>query len=164
MYVSFDEMNKQSRIWIFQSNGYMEFEKVERLSAGMMNFLDKWQAHGHDLKASFTIIYNRFLVVALDEKSYQATGCSIDKLVHWVQSTEKELDVSLMDRSQVSFRDENNLIITLNMNTFREMLENGDVDENTTVFNNLIETKQELESAWEVPLGRSWHKQWLPVA
>lgn len=164
MYISFDEMNEQSRIWIFQSSGFLEFEKVERLSAGMMNFLDQWQAHGQDLKASFTILYNRFLVVALDEKSYQATGCSIDKLVHWVQAAEKELDISLMDRTRVSFRDENNLIITLDMNTFRDLLEKGDLDENTTVFNNLVETKQQLKTQWEVPLGRSWHKQWLPVA
>ena len=38
------------------------------------------------------------------------------------------------------------------------------LDENTVVFNNLIEVKSDLDDNWEVPLSRSWHKQWLPIA
>ena len=164
MYLSFDELEDNSRIWIFQSTQYLEFEKVERISARLMNFLDQWQAHGRDLRASFNILYDRFIVVCLDEKSYQATGCSIDKLVHQFQSLEQELRISLMERTQIAFRDENGLIDTMHMMNFRAMLENGEFDESTIVFNNLIETKNELSKNWEVPVAQSWHKQWLPVA
>lgn len=163
MYLGFDELADESRVWIYQSTQHLEFEKVERLSARLMNFIDSWQAHGKDLQASFTIIYNRFIVVALDEASYQATGCSIDKLTHTIQALETELDLSLLDRMQVAYKDEN-LILTMPMNAFRAELEQGEYDENTVVFNNLIETKGQLKSHWETPVKNSWHKQLLPIA
>lgn len=164
MYLAFETLNDDSRIWIFQSTHFLEFEKVERISARLMNFLNDWQAHGKDLAASFTIIHDRFIVVALDEASYQATGCSIDKLTHFIQGLEKELSISLLDRTQIAFRDENQLIEIIHMVDFRAALEAGEIDESTVVFNNLIETKGQLKRQWETDLANSWHKQWLPIA
>lgn len=164
MYAPFDEMNSSSRIWIFQSTQFLEFEKVERISARLMNFLDDWKAHGHPLNASFTIIYDRFIIVSLDEASYQATGCSIDKLTQQIVGFENELQVSLLDRTQIAYRDHNNMIETMHMMDFRAALENGDLDANTIVFNNLISTKEELAAKWETTISQSWHKDWLPIA
>tara|TARA_R110002050_G_scaffold63696_1_gene139065 strand:- start:4954 stop:5448 length:495 start_codon:yes stop_codon:yes gene_type:complete len=164
MYFSFETLNDDARIWIFQSTNFLEFEKVERISARLMNFLNDWQAHGKDLMASFTIIHDRFIVVALDEASYQATGCSIDKLTHFIQALEKELAISLLDRTQIAFRDENQLIEIIHMMDFRAALEAGEIDEHTVVFNNLIENKGQLKRQWETVLANSWHKQWLPIA
>lgn len=162
MYISFDEMADNARVWIFQSNTHLEFEKVERASARLMNFLDKWQAHGNDLKASFNIMYNRFIIVALDEASYQATGCSIDSLTHAIQDIEKELDIDLLDRLLLCFRDdENNMINHLNLNDFRQSVKENEIGADTVVFNNLIKHKSEIDTLWEVPLKDSWHKQFL---
>lgn len=165
MYADFDNMPDNSRVWIYQATDFMQFELVERVSARMINFLQNWQAHGKDLEASFQIKYDRFIIVVLSESSYQATGCSIDKLVHQIQSLESELNISLMDRTQIAFRDsENTMIDTMHMVNFRAALEGGDLNENTTVFNNLVETKKQFETQWEVPVRLSWHKQWLPIA
>lgn len=164
MYFSFETLNDDARIWIFQSTNFLEFEKVERISARLMNFLHDWRAHGKELMASFTIIHDRFIVVALDEASYQATGCSIDKLTHFIQALEKELAISLLDRTQIAFRDENQLIEIIHMMDFRAALEAGEIDEDTIVFNNLIENKGQLKRQWETALTNSWHKQWLPIA
>jgi hypothetical protein len=164
MYFSFETLNDDARIWIFQSTNYLEFEKVERISARLMNFLNDWQAHGKDLMASFTIIHDRFIVVALDEASYQATGCSIDKLTHFILALENELAISLLDRTQIAFRDENQMIEIIHMMDFRAALEAGEIDEDTIVFNNLIENKGQLKRQWETVLANSWHKQWLPIA
>ncbi len=163
MYAAFEDMNSNSRVWIFQSTEFLEFEKVERISARLMNFLDDWKAHGNDLNASFTIIYDRFIVVSLDEASYQATGCSIDKLVQKIQSLESELGISLLDRTQIAYRDHNKMIDTAHMMDFRAALENGDLNANTIVFNNLVATKGEMEANWETAIQNSWHRDWLPV-
>ena len=164
MYADFDKMPDNSRVWIYQATDFMPYETVERVSARMINFIENWQAHGKDLEASFIIKYDRFIVIVLSEASYQATGCSIDKLVHEIQNLESELNISLMDRTQIAFRDsENTMIDTMHMVNFRAALEGGDLDQNTTVFNNLVETKRQFETQWEVPVRLSWHKQWLPI-
>lgn len=164
MYVDFDDMPDNARLWIFQSEAFIPYEKVERISARILNFLEEWQAHGKDLKASFQLQYDRFLIVALDEASYQATGCSIDKLTHKMQELEKELNMSLMDRTQIAYRDDNNMVNTMHMIDFRAALESQELDQDTIVFNNLIERKGQLDKEWEVPIAQSWHKQWLPIA
>ena len=157
-------MTDNSRVWFFQSTEFLEYEKVERISARLLNFLEGWEAHGKPLQASFTILHDWFIAVALDEESYQATGCSIDKLTRQIQSLETELKVSLTDRTGIAYRDHNGLIQTMHMVNFRAAMESGEFDESTIVFNNLIETKGQVKDEWEVPVARSWHKQWLPVA
>ncbi len=163
MYVEFDEMPDSARVWIFQSTNHIEVEQLEMVSARLLGFLEGWQAHGQSLKASFQVFYERFIVVALDEKSYQATGCSIDKLTHIILSMERDFKLTLLDRMQIAYRDEG-LIHTMPMAAFRSALENDELDAETIVFNNLVETKQELKDKWEVPVRNSWHKQMLPVA
>ncbi len=163
MYIEFETLPDSARIWVFQSTQNLEYKEVERISAHLMNFLDSWQAHGKDLKASFTILYERFIVISLDEASYQATGCSIDKLMHLIQALEKETGISLLDRMQVAFKSEG-LIHTIPMNAFREELSKGEYDQTTVVFNNMIETKGQLKNEWEVQVKDSWHKQLLPIA
>ncbi len=163
MYLEFDALPDDSRVWVFQSKSPLPFEQVERISAHLMGFLDRWEAHGSPLQASFTIKYNRFVIVALDEASYQATGCSIDKLTHLFQALEQELALSLLDRMEITYK-EDGLVQSMPMAAFREALEDGDFDADTIVFNNLVETKGQLEKKWEVPVKESWHKQMLPVA
>ncbi|MDR9373621.1 MAG: hypothetical protein RI565_02035 [Schleiferiaceae bacterium] len=163
MYYDFDQMSDNSRVWIFQAAEHLPYEKTERISARLMYFLDHWQAHGKDLEASFTLRYGYFIVVALDEASYQATGCSIDKLTHLMQQLENELKISLLDRTQIAYRDRNQMIQTMHMVNFRAALEQGEFDQHSQVFNNLVSTKKEWEAHWETSIGQSWHKQWLPV-
>lgn len=164
MYHPFQQMPENARIWIFQSTEYLQYEAVERISARLMNFLNEWKAHGKELEASFTIQHGHFILVALDEASYQATGCSIDKLVHQVQALEKELNQSFLDRTQIAYRDENGMVQTMHMVNFRAALESGEFDADTAVFNNLVETLGEWRKSWETTVKDSWHKQWLPVA
>ena len=68
-----------------------------------------------------------FIIVYLDEESYQATGCSIDKLIRLIQDLEHELSISLMDRTQIAHRDDNGMIDTMHMTGFRAALESGDL-------------------------------------
>ena len=163
MYVDFDEMPDTARVWVFQSTTHIEMEELEMVSARLLGFLEGWQAHGKDLKASFQIFYERFIIVALDEASYQATGCSIDKLTHIILSMERDFKLSLLDRMQIAYR-EDGLIHTMPLAAFRASLEEDELDSETLVFNNLIETKGELKDKWEVAIKDSWHKQLLPVA
>lgn len=164
MYLPFDQLPDSARIWIFQSHHYIPFEKAESLSGKLMNFLENWQAHGQALKASFTLRYDRFIIIALDEASYRATGCSIDKLTHQIAALEEQCELELLNRSLISYRDDNGMISVLPMQEFRQALEEGELDASTIVFNNLIETKGQLLAHWELPLGQSWHQQWLPIA
>ena len=48
-----------------------------------------------------------------------------------------------------------------NLVDFKKMAKQRAVSKNTVVFNNLVTTKQEYLSHWEVPASESWHARFM---
>ena len=153
MYQSFDTLPDSSRIWIYQSNRSLDFGEVEAASAVLMNFCEAWKSHGTPVKASFQVFHNRFIVLAVDESAMG--GCSIDSSVGVIRTLEDRFGITLLDRMQVAVRVEG-LIWTLPLREFKQQVASGELGPDTLLFNNLIETKGQLATAWEVPIKESW--------
>lgn len=160
MFVPFDTISETSRIWIYQSNRPFSEEELAELNIKLKDFLQEWAAHGANLKASFEIRYNRFIIIALDQSLNAASGCSIDTSVHFIQQLEKEYNVELLDKMNVSFKN-GDFIAYKPLSEFRKMARQRAVSPNTIVFNNLLNTKAEYLSDWEVPASDSWHKRFF---
>lgn len=159
MHIEFDKLPDSSRLWIFQSSNELDDSLIQDIENHLTGFISNWQAHGSNLLASFKILYNRFIIISLDEASYQATGCSIDKLTHLVLQIEKQFSISLMDRMQIGF-EEDGKVDSLPMPKFKVAL-SSNLNEDTLVFNNLIETKGQLNTEWKVAVKNSWHSRML---
>jgi hypothetical protein len=160
MYTTPNTLPPTSRIWIYQSNRILTpDEELKILEAGKQ-FVDQWTAHNQSLMASVEIMHHAFLVIMVDQEHAGASGCSIDKSVHFVQQVEKQFGLTFLDRMNVAYRQENEIRFT-NINKFNTLVSEGKINQNTIVFNNLVETKEDLGNNWEVPLSRSWHKQLL---
>ena len=67
MFIDFKELPHNSRVWIYQSNREFTEEEVQFISERAKQFINQWTKHGSDLQGSFTIKYNHFLVLAVDE-------------------------------------------------------------------------------------------------
>ncbi len=160
MYVSYRELPNSSRVWIYQSNRELTQEEIEIISAKAILFIDQWTRHGDDLKGSFTIKYNQFLVIALDESFNDASGCSIDASVRFIKSLEEELTIDLMDKLNVSFKDGDRINI-VKLSDFQEFAKEKKINSETVVFNNMVNTKEEFENKWEVSAKESWHNRFL---
>ncbi len=160
MLVEFDQLPDSSRIWIYQASRPFTEAETESLHSDMKAFLEQWTAHGASLKAGFQLPYRRFIVIGLDQSQHGASGCSIDASVRFIQELEQRLDLILLDRMNVTFR-QGEYIAYKPLKEFREMAKNKAVSAKTVVFNNLVATKQEYLEDWEVPAGESWHKRFF---
>lgn len=160
MYVDFNELPENSRVWIYQADREFSLEEVELISAKAMLFVDQWTRHGDDLKGSFTIKYNQFLVIAVDEGFNNVSGCSIDASVRFVQQIEQAINIDMMDKMNISFRSGEHINL-VKMNQFKEFVKADKINGDTIVFNNMISSKAELQNAWEVTAKDSWHKRFL---
>ena len=158
MIVGFDNIANDARIWIFQANRIFSQLELEFLEKSISLFLNSWTAHGSQLSASFNIEYNTFIIIALDEKNSTATGCSIDKLVNYMKQIENEFSVRLLDRLDISYMLNDEIIID-RLPDFKNNILTKKIDKNTIVFNNLIKLKNDLADKWKIPLSNSWHKQ-----
>lgn len=160
MFVPFENLPETSRVWVYQANrSFSEQEQLE-IKEKLQKFVEEWTAHGADLKASFELRYNRFLILALDQQMNAATGCSIDASVHFIQELEKKYKVDLLDKMNVSYK-QGEHIAYKSLTDFRKMAKDRAVSPKTIVFNNLVTNKAEYISEWEVPASESWHKRFL---
>lgn len=160
MLVPFKNLPGSSRVWIYQASRSFSEQELQEITGKLEKFIQQWTAHGADLNASFEIRYNRFIVLALDQEMNAATGCSIDASVNFIQQLEKEYNVDLLDKMNVSYK-QGDFVAYKSLTDFRKMAKDRAVSPKTIVFNNLVNNKAEYLEDWEVPASESWHKRFL---
>ncbi|ARV06288.1 ABC transporter ATPase [Polaribacter sp. SA4-10] len=160
MFTEYKNLPNNSRVWIYQSDREFTKKEIEFISAKAEDFINQWTRHGDDLKGSFTIKYNQFLVLAVDESFNNVSGCSIDSSVRFIKELENELKLDLMNKMNITFKDDKNINL-VKMSDFQQFAKDKKVTSETIVFNNMVGTKEDFESHWEVPAKESWHKRFL---
>lgn len=160
MYVEFQDLPDSSRIWIYQSNQEFSAEQIVKMETALKNFVEEWTRHGDDLKGSFTILHDHFIVLGVDESFKQVSGCSIDASTHIFKGFEEEFKLELFNKLNTAFRSGDHINI-VPLQEFNRFAKERKIDETTTVFNNMIQTKRELAEAWEVPAAQSWHRRYF---
>ncbi len=144
-----------AKIWIFQANRDFSLEEKKEIEGALSHFLKSWKAHGADLSSDFSLPYNRFIVVGVDENQVQATGCSIDKLTHLIKIFDQKFNLDLLNRMLVSMY-EDNRVTSLSLKEFRERLKNNQISDNVEIFNTSINNFFDFKSKFIVPVEDSW--------
>jgi hypothetical protein len=152
------EFSQHSRVWIYQADKKLTDEVVQQIQQELDKFTTGWTAHNNQLKAKGEVRYNRFLILIVDESQAGASGCSIDKSVHFMQNIGQHFNINLFDRFNLAYRDGEE-ILSLPRHAFEDMLKQGKINTETIVYNNMVQNLTELETKWEVPFKNSWHIQ-----
>ena len=149
-------MNQQSRVWVFQINRKLNPQEETIILAKLQDFTKNWTAHQVPLAADAFIKYHQFIVLTVDETKTKASGCSIDSATHAMQALEKEFQIELYNRQLFTYKN-NNEVITLNAKEFQSAIDQGIINSDTIVFNNLVQTVFDFENKWEIAIKDSWH-------
>jgi hypothetical protein len=155
MYTNFEELDRNSRLWVYQADRPFNEEEKQFILQNGKAFVDSWTAHNKALNASIEIKYNQFIVLAVDETKAPATGCSIDKSVHFVKALENELKINLLDKSKIAFL-KNDAISLENLPSIKSKVESDEITSDLLTFNNMVTTKGDFESNWLIPASESW--------
>jgi len=160
MLVEFNTLPEESRIWIYQSNRKLSDAEIEEINTSLIEFIENWSAHGTSLEASYLIQYNRFIILSVNQEVQNVTGCSIDASVAFIQNLEQKYSIDLLDKMNVTYK-QGEFITHKSLLDFKQMVKEKAVNKDTIVFNNLINTIQELNDCWEVPASESWHSRFF---
>lgn len=160
MLVDFNTLPEESRVWIYQANRSFTDDELASIRSQLDIFIENWTAHGSDLQSGYEIKYKRFIIIALNQDLNKVTGCSIDASVHFMQQLEKDYNVDLMDKMNVSYK-QGEFIAYKTLLDFKKMAKDKAVSKNTIVFNNLVNNIAEYKENWEVPASESWHSRFV---
>lgn len=144
-----------SRIWIYQSSRLFSISEALQIEEFLNEFIQNWQSHGRPVKGAVRLFFGQFIILLADETQTTVGGCSIDSSVQRIKEIEKKFEVSLFDRNLIAFVI-NDKIERLPLSQVRYAFENGFLTEETCFFNNLVQSKMELESQWIIPIKNSW--------
>ncbi len=94
----------------------------------------------------------------VDETQAGASGCSIDKSVHFLENLGAQLNVNFFERMRFSWLADNSLHVA-DRDAFGAQVQNHRITNDTLVVNTLVQTKKELAEKWLLPFGQSWHRR-----
>jgi hypothetical protein len=154
------KLKETSRVWVYQSSKMLNEKEVVVLQSQLNAFVKDWTAHSQQLSASSDILFNRFIILAVDESQAGASGCSIDKSVHFLQSIENQFVMTLFDRLTFAYFEENEAK-TVSSSDFKRLYTEGVVSDETLVFDNMVNTVSGMKSGWLKPLRESWHRRFI---
>lgn len=155
MYIPFEELSDNSRIWIYQSERKFTEREMEFLTKNLEQFCNSWTVHSKELSASYSIPYSQFIILGINAESEQASGCSIDSSVRFILDVSSQLKADLTNRFGSLILDEKDLK-HFAKEELETALQEGEINLDSIVFNNLITKKSELKDNWQIPLMNSW--------
>jgi hypothetical protein len=159
--MTFENLPDESRIWIYGFDRPLEPDQYNIVKERLERFKNEWMYHGNSVTGDYEIFENQFVIIATNEA---ISGCSIDSSVAVFKDFKNEHHLDALNQNLVYFRDHGK-IITVSRVQFQELVNNGQVTENTIVFNLMISHLGSLKKGnFETTFQNSWHCKVFKIA
>jgi len=152
------EMPDDARVWIYAAARDLSEAEQTAIQAKTQHFLSAWSSHGTPIVAACEIVYNRILVIAADESQAQASGCGIDKQVHFIQQLGAEYKVDFMNRTLVLFERDGSFV-EASLHQFWAERKALIINDETKVVDTTIRSVGQMRSGLVKPFRESWHAE-----
>jgi hypothetical protein len=144
-----------SRVWIYQSSRMFSLGEAIQIEDLLNHFVENWKSHGTPVKGFGTMFFGQFIILMADEQATGVSGCSTDSSVRLIKEIEQLYKVSMFDRQNLAFVRKEKIEL-LPLNQLQYAVDNGFLQADTIYINNLVQTKEELEQNWLIPVKESW--------
>lgn len=150
-----ETFSPESRVWIYQSSRLFFLSEALEIEEQLNNFVAEWRSHGAEVSAYGNLFFGQFVVLMADESRAGVSGCSTDSSVRFIKLLGEKYSVDFFNRTHLAFLVKDKIQV-LPMNQLTYAVQNNFVNGETLYFNNLVQTKKELEEEWIVPVKHSW--------
>jgi len=103
----FPNLPAHSRVWLYLADRKLDATEAQYVNEQMHHFLSNWAAHNKKLTCDGTLLFNQYLILAVNEDIESASGCSIDSSVRFVKNLGAELNVDFFNRIKVMVLESN---------------------------------------------------------
>jgi hypothetical protein len=121
----------------------------------LKEFTNQWQSHGTPVKGAGYLFFGQFIILMADERATGVSGCSTDSSVRLIKDIEQRFAVNMFERTTLAFAIKDKIQL-LPLSQLQYAVDNGFINGDTLYFNNLVQTKEELEKEWIIPVKDSW--------
>ena len=160
MLVDYEALPEDAKVWIYPSNRKFYTEEIAEVEGKMKQFVENWKSDDENFNASYRFLYNRFIILIADDITTPLLTTDIDASVQFILQLQQDYKVELLDKMNVCFK-QGEYVQYKELKDFKKLVKNKAVTAKTIIFDNLISTKEDLESFWEVAIEDSWYNRFL---
>ncbi|AKP51484.1 hypothetical protein [Cyclobacterium amurskyense] len=160
MYVPFDEMPKDARIWVYQADRPFDEQEKTWIISKLVAFCNQWNTHGAQMPSSFDLKFDQFIILSVDESQLGASGCSIDSSVRIMREIEVKLNINLLDSGKVAYLEGENVRVAFLPDIKKHVVE-GSLQSNSKMFNPSVSKIADLNDQWLIEANKSWLKKYF---
>ena len=91
-------MPDDSRVWLYLADRPLSEEEETWFNNELALFLASWTAHNKKLKCDGKVLFSQYVVLAVNEWSEKASGCSIDASTHFMKKAGMALNIDFFNR------------------------------------------------------------------
>ena len=157
-----DNFSPDSRVWVYQSSRLFTLSEALEIEALLNKFSSEWRSHGDEVFAYCNLFFGQFVILMADETHAGVSGCSTDSSIRFIKQLGEQFHVDFFNRTNLAFFVKDKIQL-LPMNQLNYALDNYFINADTLYFNNLVQTKKELETNWIIPVKNSWLANKLSV-
>ncbi len=155
IYLLDGSFHPESRVWVYQSNRLFSLSEAFDIEDLLKEFTAQWKSHGTPVKGAGYLFFGQFIILMADEKATGVSGCSTDSSVRLIKDIEQRFAVNMFDRTTLTFVVKDKIEL-LPLSQLQYAVDNAFITADTLYFNNLVQTKEELETQWIIPVKDSW--------
>ena len=159
MYIPFQEMPGQARIWVYQASRSLQAQELDQIKQTLTQSCQTWEAHGAALQASFEIKYNQVIIIAVNEAMNAASGCSIDASTRWFKSLGEAFQVDFFNRDVARVRNEQ--VELLPLGHMKKAVDSGNLTPEDHIITPLLQTVQQYRESWLCTAADSYLKRYF---
>ncbi len=148
-----------SRVWVYIAERDLSEQESAYAEQQLADFCRQWTAHNQQLLAASEVFDRQFVLLMVDETQAGASGCSIDKSVHFLENLGQSIGADLFERMRFGWIDDAGILHMNRRDEFAQLVQSGSIVTDTLVVNTLVQTKRDLEAKWLMPYGQSWHRR-----
>jgi hypothetical protein len=160
MIVDFNDIPNWCKLWVYPSSRKFYEQEIQGLKERIEIFLNQWSEENESFNCAYELKYNRFIIITVDDTEKAITTKAHNNLAAFIVSLEKHYEITLLDKINVCYK-QGEFVQYKDLIEFKKMMKNNGVSAKTIVFDNMITTKEELETNWEINILDSWLGRFL---
>lgn len=157
---NWQDLSPDSKVWVYGASRMLTKEEQNSIMAYLDQFCNEWAAHGAKLQCGFDILHDCIIVLAVDEHSAAASGCSIDKSVHAFQHIDKTHQLDLFNRLR-NYNLNNDEVTFMSPSEVKAKLETGELTAQSRFVDPLVSTLSDVRQQLVKPIESTWLKKYL---
>jgi len=162
MYVPFDEMNPESRIWIYTADRTITTEEAEVIIDILEEYLNNWKSpNGMSFPSSAKVLENWFVIIVVDTTSVidQYRIGPVDGFVFLFKEISKLTDIDFFHKPLLNYLDNYNQVQAISLFEIKQAVTDQIITPDTIIIDHVrAEQKSHLFEfeRWKVRAADSW--------